>query len=799
MRRTLLRVVPSIRLSAFYFLWILLYLLLLDPPTAGASCPDGCSCSDRSVVCTCADNTWTQTEDGKRKSVLHLGPFTGRLDFTNLLVIHSCDRLVLPNDTFVGVDIVEQLKFLSIGHLEIHSHAFRGIRTSPRQLVIQDSHLPVLPAHAFDGLSHLNHFWIRNVTIGRIAKMAFARMNYVHYLYFRDTAIGAVDAGGFAHMLNITYFFFREKVLIKSIGDYAFVGSTVEELVFENAHVHASDLALVGIHAERIHVLDSKWNAKKVISIRRIPSQHVGELLVQNSTFNRFLPALCYNYTSVRFEQSKIVHLQPAPTMIPQNISALSFHQCLVTHWHPHTLTSARNIGTIEWTYSSIENVHHHSIYASDLLRIGFQNVHVTTLSSRAFEKNEIQNVVFVESNFKLFGKAVFNGCSIQNLTIERVQVDVLEEQALAGVNSSLFSISSSRFGQFPMLLFRDSYVDEMTIQSCSFDSYPPRNAFHALHANKLQVQSCRFNCSASACEENSLLLQSSIHSIAWKFEDNQCLLENNTRNDRQLPTICVQELEITELPGVVCRRRLEIEECVCTDGNTEVVYSLDTNATILILGDCHRLRLMRSSSNSSSLQILYLYRISSLEIVSMDASLMQLHLLHSHVHFSKPYSFANMNLHELNIVGTFVDNIAPLTFASASIDFFNVNTSTLRSIAPNAFAGAQVQTVEFWQANAISVGNLFESSREVRIESSFLHDIRGLENVTHLCLRNNSINCRCLLAPASNPLIGSVCDDPLAQCIEPRATSSPAEFAVQHFDCHNTLEVAGLGLFFAK
>ncbi|KAI6215441.1 hypothetical protein M3Y94_00385500 [Aphelenchoides besseyi] len=774
------------------YLWLFLLVLQYNLPFALGSCPNGCACSEKSVVCSCTDDMWNGMTDGKSETVLRLSPFTGRLDFTNLLVIHSCDRLIVPNDTFVGVDIIDQLKILSIGQLEIESNAFRGLRTSPRQLVIQDSHIPLIASHTFSGLSHLDHFWLKNVTIGRIAKMAFARLSYVRYFYFRDAAIQTVDAGAFAHMINITYFYMREKVLIKSMNDFAFVGSNIEELVFENAHVHASDLSLLGIQADRIHILNSKWNARKVVAIRRIPSQFVAELLVQNSTLNRFVPALCYNYTAVRFEQCKIVHLQPAPTMIPQNITEISFSQCLVTHWHPHTLTSARNIGTIKWSYSSIENIHHHSIYASDLLRVQFKNVRITSLSSRAFERNEIQQVSLVESSFKLIGKLVFGSSNIQNLTIERVEVQILEEEALAAFNSSLFTITESRFGQFPTHLFHDSFVDDMSIRFCEFDSYPPRNAFHGLHANKLNVKSCRFNCSASACEENSLLLQSSIHSIAWTFEDNQCLVESNIRPDRELSKICVQEMEITDTPGMACRRRLEIEECVCTDGTRDIVYSLSTNASILILGDCHRLKLMQSSSNVSSIQILYLYRISSLEILSIDPSIMQLHILHSHVRFSQPYSLSNMNIHELHLVGTFVDSIAPLTFASSNIDFLYVNTSTLRSVAANSFSGSQIQTIEFWQANAISVGNMLENAREVRMESSFLHDVRGLENVTHLCLRNNSINCRCLIG--SEIVVSSVCDETFAQCIEPQLTTASNEFSVKHFDCHNTLEIARLG-----
>jgi hypothetical protein len=153
------------------------------------------------------------------------------------------------------------------------------------------------------------------------------------------------------------------------------------------------------------------------------------------------------------------------------------------------------------------------------------------------------------------------------------------------------------------------------------------------------------------------------MHSIAWRFEDNKCKLDQYTNAETEEAKICVQQ-ELDTRSGITCRR-LTIEECVCTDGSTEILYPLNTNATVLILGDCHHVRIFKSQNFNSSLQILYLYRIASLEIVSVDRSLSQLHILHSHVHFSKPYAFANLNLHEVSFSGTFVDNIAPLTFVS--------------------------------------------------------------------------------------------------------------------------------------
>lgn len=110
-------------------------------------------------------------------------------------------------------------------------------------------------------------------------------------------------------MHNISYFYMREKVLIKTMSDFVFIGSTIEEIVFENAHVHSTDLSLVGIHAERLHIIDSKWNARKVQTIRRIPAQRVNELFIQNTNLNRLVLSLLYNYTSVLLNGCKYLEV----------------------------------------------------------------------------------------------------------------------------------------------------------------------------------------------------------------------------------------------------------------------------------------------------------------------------------------------------------------------------------------------------------------------------------------------------------------------------------------------------------
>ena len=62
----------------------------------------------------------------------------------------------------------------------------------------------------------------------------------------------------------------------------------------------------------------------------------------------------------------------------------------------------------MEWSYSSIENVHHHSIYSSDILKLHFHNVQITSLTSRAFEQNAIQEIVFDWNKRQIDGKGIF-------------------------------------------------------------------------------------------------------------------------------------------------------------------------------------------------------------------------------------------------------------------------------------------------------------------------------------------------------------------------------------------------------
>lgn len=410
-------------------------------------------------------------------SRLELTPFKGRIDFTNILVVHSCDYVVLPNDTFNGVDILDQIKFMQIGQLEIKGHAFRGIKTSPRQIVIQDTHLPFIQSNAFAGLNGMDHFWLRNVSIGRIQKMAFLNVSNVQYIYFRSSSIASIDPGAFgmlyynrvnyllffvlAHMQNITYFYMKEKILIKTMADFVFVGSTISELLIEKANIHSTDLTFVGLHASEVQMKNIKMNVKKTNALKRIPSQSIERFIVEGSVINRVVLALYYNTSLLSFDRVKISHFQGNPNLVVQNITTMVIKQSMITHWHSHTISSARSLNNLVIDSSTVTTIHDHAIYASSIDSAMFINTNIDTIKSKAFTRNDMREFIFDGSVIESMENNLFFESLIDNFTINGCKISELKEEAFAHFNSSLLSIYDSALSSFPDSTFKGLIVSK--------------------------------------------------------------------------------------------------------------------------------------------------------------------------------------------------------------------------------------------------------------------------------------------------------------------------------------------------
>ena len=83
------------------------------------------------------------------------------------------------------------------------SGAFRGIRRSPRLLLIQNiNRIAVIPPLTFAGLGRIQHFWWRNVSIGQVQSHAFAKLWPLGYLYFRQVHIQVGYAQGKMKILD---------------------------------------------------------------------------------------------------------------------------------------------------------------------------------------------------------------------------------------------------------------------------------------------------------------------------------------------------------------------------------------------------------------------------------------------------------------------------------------------------------------------------------------------------------------------------------------------------------------------
>ncbi|CAD5221947.1 unnamed protein product [Bursaphelenchus xylophilus] len=732
-----------------------LLFLLFTIDGVGCICPDGCACTEKSVVCSCNDSPWSPQAREMTKTSLKLTAFTTHIDFTRILVIHSCDLVVIPNDTFKNVDILDQIKIMAVGQVEIHPHAFRGIRTCPRQFVIQDSYIPQLPNYAFNGLSNMDHLWLRNVSIGKISKIAFANLSNIQYIYFRDAAIRFIESGAFAHMKNITYFYMREKILCREMGDFLFIGSTFNEVIIEKAHLHSTDLTFVGLHSYDVQLRNVKLTAKRTAKLSRIPTQKIKRFRVQNSVINRLILSLLYNTSIIEFHKVKISHFLRAPNLIPQNIEDITFRESIITHWHSHAISSGKGINSITLELTSIDRINRHGIHASEIDSINVINSRVDTIDSNAFSRNDFNVISINGSSINSLGKHSMAGSQVQNLTMTLSEINYIDGEGFGFINSTLFILEQNEINSLPESLFKSSMIDELLVKNCTFGGVVSEDSFNGLMVNKLNVIDSSFNCSESPCEFNSMLFKSSINSMAWNFERNRCLSSED---------VCVEEKDYEPHPGIKCRKRKLIVECICSDESVEPVFWMADNVTVVTIGDCKRLKIVKSENENPSIQVMYLYRIELLDIASVDPSLNQLHVLHSHVYFSQSYGLSFLNLYNLNFIGTFIHNIAPLAFTSTTVDYLLINETTIRSASGNSFSNAQIDSIEIFHSNIFSFGNWLERTRELRARNSFLHDMYGIENVTEICLVNNSINCACVTNPSPFQIL---CESISSQCLE--------------------------------
>uniref|UniRef100_A0A914DUJ4 LRR containing protein n=1 Tax=Acrobeloides nanus TaxID=290746 RepID=A0A914DUJ4_9BILA len=605
-----------------------------------ANCPENCICSSKSVVCTCSDLSWTGPLDGER--ILTLSPFL-KLEYVDLLIVHTCDKLIIPNDTFTGLQLNDQLKLVSIRQIEIEPFAFRGIQKSPRQFVIQDAQIEVVKENAFAGLFNLEHFWWRNVSIGRIETSAFSGISKINYIYFRNALINRIESGAFANMRGINNLYMREGIVISSMGDQICYGSQIDEIVFENANIRATDLSLFGIFANRIHIFNTKWHAEKSPLPRkkyRPPKQKVEEFFMQNSSINRLIFNLHYNYSTVIYDGCKIANLLSLESFPVENISFITIRKSVINQWTSYGINSGQNIGKLQIEDSKISHLHPAAIFD-------------TTLDS----------------------------IEIKNSRIEKFATKFLEHSILYG-----FTIENVEVASMSKSAFADTSIDYLTINS---------SKFLMIDEDQLEFSHSGFTCQQDDCETNALFLHPSIHNLAWKFEQNRCITTETFEDSK----ICIEEKESIKPDGLVCRKRVEIEECICAK-EMDTVRVPDTQATILVLGDCRRLILNLNETKAPNLKFIYLYRIATIEIETINHHIKFLQILHSAISFVHPNSVQGATIEKMIFSNSFIDKITPMSLSNAHIFELTFNQTQVYNIRPNAFFDTKIDKMKIFQSN---------------------------------------------------------------------------------------------------
>ncbi|KAK0417041.1 hypothetical protein QR680_012801 [Steinernema hermaphroditum] len=725
---------------------VILVLVLLVP-TAIAVCPQGCTCRARSIICTCDEASWDSKPT--RKSRLVLEGIAGRFDFVESFVVHSCDHVVIPNDTFAGVSIEESLKLVGIGRIDFRPHAFRGIRLSPRHFVVQNAGVGRLPRHSFAGLEAVEHFWWRNVTVASVEALAFADVSRVEYVYFRDARIAHLHRHGFARMRAIGNFYLRGNIHVGRLGADIFDASQIAEVIFEDARVAASDdahlVAFRGARIAHLQLLSSRFDA----SYRNSPVRStyrkcfIEKLTVIGSHFDRISPeALCEIAT---FENATIASL--GPLHAPE--APLPYSATVVNFVHSHI----GRIATGAFRSARVE-------------QLRFEKSDIGVLARRAFENAAILRIVFADSSVADAGASEpppFEGCRFGEVSFQRSFIRASTNLFARTIVTHKIDFKTTHFGALSDPLFIDCRLGNLTVYDSDFSSLKgplaenttmdsfdiaksrfaqelPDDFFSAELATEtrsFQMRDSEVYCNPTACEKNALLLRPMIHDLSWKFRRNRC------SNAAESP--CV-ELRVRDKKGLACRQRHAIEECVCMGPVALGLPGLrlpPSNASILVLGDCRQITV--TSEKGSRNAHVYLYRIEQLEVHSVAPNLRRLEVLHSNVVLEGGWQ--NRSLASVVLVDSNVRRIGARAFSGAHIERLVFNASQVGAVHSRAFENASVHSMRVVRSRLLDADySLPQEIAQISIEDSLIEQNGRFFHVDHLDLRAASEAADCTL-----------------------------------------------------
>uniref|UniRef100_A0A0K0F5S4 Beta_helix domain-containing protein n=1 Tax=Strongyloides venezuelensis TaxID=75913 RepID=A0A0K0F5S4_STRVS len=723
--------------------WIFILIFLLNISILIITCPSDCSCSSNSIICTCNEHAWSYKNfnlNGENKEPFYnnhlvLSNFSNYLEYVDNVIIHSCSHVTVSNGTFTNLKVKDSIKFIDIKKLSFSSYSFKDIKESPKQFVIQNSFITLLPQFTFTGLRNLNHFWIRNTTINKIQKLAFSGIREIDYLYFRQVVISHIEVGSFAQMININNFFMRDQILLPSISEHLFIGSNFKEMIFEKGEIVGSELFLMGVRSKKITIREMKLQLKSGV-LKRIPTQEVTEYKMINCTINRITPALFYNHSKVVIDHSNINSIRGIQNIIPYNISFILFNNCKINQFHSHSIRGSRDFNELKIDKCKIEHLHTKSFHESHINFLFIENSLIGNIEKRTFDTNSINEVSIFNTTTKTLGKDIFYQTIISSLTIMNCTLGEAIEGGIFGeikeVNN--FLLQYTILEEQEEEIFKNSNIKNLQLLYNLFTSTFKRQYFDNLFAQNFIFSHNILLCDPNDCEVNALFTKIFPHHLEWRITDNICQYSRNVNNqiegivnNNNNEYICNKPIEYSPTPGLICQNRWLIDDCTCDNGyndntnkSSDIIQTFPSKAKFLLIGDCKHLTLI-DTPDFKSLYI-YFYRIDNgITIVSVPKSIRRIFIHNSDLQMSHSYAFKENHLEMLYFNNVFLPSMNEKVFYDMYIDKISIKDSKINQIGKSSFKSSIIKSIDIKNSNIHESGNLLDSSTKIYVENSNL------------------------------------------------------------------------------
>uniref|UniRef100_A0A0K0DUM0 G_PROTEIN_RECEP_F3_4 domain-containing protein n=1 Tax=Strongyloides stercoralis TaxID=6248 RepID=A0A0K0DUM0_STRER len=725
--------------------WIFILIFFINISRLILSCPSDCSCTSNSIICTCNEHDWSYKNSNLNEkndksfynNHLILSNISNYLEYVDNIIIHSCSFVTILNGTFSNLKVKDSIKFIDIKKLSFSSYSFKDIKESPKQLIIKNSFISLLPSFTFTGLHNLNHFWFRNTTISKIQKLAFSGIKKIDYLYFRQVVISQIEPGSFAQMININKFFMIDQILLPSVSEHLFIGSNFEEIIFEKGEIIGNELFLMGVRSKKIIIKEMKLQLKGGM-LKRIPTQEVIEYKMINCTINRIIPSLYYNYSKVTINHCNINSIRGIQNIIPYNISLLSFNNCKINQFHSHSIEGSRKFNEMKINNCKIEHFHSKAFHESFINTLTIENSFINNIENYAFSTNNINFLTIFNTKTNSIGEEIFYQTTMVTLTISNSTIgEAIEGSTFGGIKEATnFYLKYSIINEQKKELFKKSNIKNLQLYNNKFNSTFKRQYFDKLFVQNFIFTNNILICDPNDCEVNALFTKIFPHNLEWKITENFCQYDNDDNieviktinyNNNNKKYFCNKPTEYYPIPGLICQRRWLIDDCTCDNGyddninkTYEMIHTFPSKAKFLLIGDCKHLTLIDTPNFEST--YVYFYRIDyGITIVSVPKSIRRIFIHNSDLQMSHSYAFKDNHLEILYFNNVFLPSLNEKVFYDMNIDKINIKDSNINQIGKGAFKSSIIKSINIKNSNIRESGNLLDSSEYIHVENSNL------------------------------------------------------------------------------